>query len=279
MQSALLIRFELSGRLPICGRPHHSSRPRSADRRHSRAVGRVSPPWFGVRNTRARQRRLGHCLFPTGSRAPSWAQPLPAAEGQKSSEVPSARARSLILISNSPLRESSYYPSSFRGPVWVGRAGRDRWVFLEARLQIRHDLHGWSRDPCVAHSRLRIFLLRIGDEIEHLRLAELRGWRPPVTLIVVEDPFQFLHFTASSRSATNTGRPSRLDLFDLPSRKSVWSTPSIGRSCGTVAPAIVAKVAKVSTSCTISLLTRPAAIRPGQRMMKGTLSEPSICVK
>jgi hypothetical protein len=53
----------------------------------------------------------------------------------------------------------------------------------------------------------------------------------------------------------------------------------MGRSCGTCAPATAAKMLKVSTSCTTSLLTRPAGTRASQRMMKGTRSEPFMCVK
>src|SRR5687767_8325104 len=48
---------------------------------------------------------------------------------------------------------------------------------------------------------------------------------------------------------------------------------TMGRSVGTAAPAVAANVVKVSTSCTISLLTRPAGIRPGQWMMKGARTE------
>ena len=45
--------------------------------------------------------------------------------------------------------------------------------------------------------------------------------------------FQFRHLYAYRSSPLKTGKPSRLDFFCLPVRKSSWSTPSIFRSVGT----------------------------------------------
>jgi hypothetical protein len=109
---------------------------------------------------------------------------------------------------------------------------------------------------------------------------KLSGWCPPVSLLFVENNFPipplhcfkaigYKHREALTDSTSRTSRR----------RNSVWSTPSIARFLGTAAPAIFANVVKVSTSCTISLLTRPAGIRLGHRIMNGARREPSMCVK
>lgn len=51
------------------------------------------------------------------------------------------------------------------------------------------------------------------------------------------------------------------------------------RSAGTGSPVTVSSVVNQSVMCMISLLCRPAGIRPGQRTMQGVRSEPSIPVK
>ena len=65
---------------------------------------------------------------------------------------------------------------------------------------------------------------------------------------------------------TRSGTP-HADFSVLPRKKSDWSMLSKGLSVGTLAPPNRASVANMSTPCTISLLT-PAAILPGQRIMK-----------
>src|SRR5713226_1428571 len=68
---------------------------------------------------------------------------------------------------------------------------------------------------------------------------------------------------------------SRLDLSFFPRKKSVWSTPSMIRSFGTLPSAMRANVGNKSISCTISLLTALAGTFPGHRIMKDTRKEAS----
>src|SRR5580658_7895666 len=62
-----------------------------------------------------------------------------------------------------------------------------------------------------------------------------------------------------------------------PSRNADASTPSIGRSVGTLsdAPASAANVLYQSCAESISAVTTPAGTLPGQRTMAGTRIEPS----
>jgi len=60
-------------------------------------------------------------------------------------------------------------------------------MFLQALLELDHDLHRWAGHPRIAESGRWIFLFWVGDEIECLRAAKLRGRRPPVSLLVVEN--------------------------------------------------------------------------------------------
>src|SRR5262245_43820357 len=82
--------------------------------------------------------------------------------------------------------------SSFRWCVGIWRAGRDRRMLLQTLFKLRHDLHGWGRNPRVPGCRLGIFLLLVRDEVENLRRGELGGRGPPVALLVVEDHLPIL---------------------------------------------------------------------------------------
>jgi len=151
----------------------------------------------------------------------------------------------------------------------------DRRVFLQAVLELRHGLYGRTRGPGVACPGRRVFFLRVGDQIECLWLAEPDRWGPPIALLVIKDKFPVPPLHGLQPVGDEYRKAFSVGFIGLAKQE----IGLIGRSRGTDAPAMVARVVKVSTSCTISLLTRPAAILPGQRTMKGTLSEPSICVK
>src|SRR5271157_3594305 len=81
----------------------------------------------------------------------------------------------------------------------------------------------------------------------------------------------------SDPSGPKNKRASRPVVLLWPSRNFDASTPSIGRSVGTLsdAPARAAKVLYQSWAESISWLTTPAGVLPGQRTMAAVRIEPS----
>ncbi len=78
--------------------------------------------------------------------------------------------------------------------IGIGCTGCDRRISLQALLELHHDLHYRSRDPCVLGRARWVFLFRIGKEIEDLRHAKLSGRAPPVALRFVERHFPVAPF-------------------------------------------------------------------------------------
>src|SRR5580704_14959008 len=137
----------------------------------------------------------------TAARVPNWPgsqKPTPPSSARArpgaASETPTVaalanRIRSLAIdaLPFSAVRRPpvSLDESSIWRSIRVRRARRDRWIFLQALLEIRDNLHCGSRVPRVPEFGGRIFFLWIGDQIERLRLAEFDRRAPPIPLILI----------------------------------------------------------------------------------------------
>src|SRR6516162_5120463 len=80
-------------------------------------------------------------------------------------------------------------PPLFRRRMRIRGTRCDRRKLLQAFLELRDDLQGRTSGPGVADSGRWVFLFRIGDKIDGLRLPELGGRGPPIALFIVENQF------------------------------------------------------------------------------------------
>ena len=78
-------------------------------------------------------------------------------------------------------------------------------------------------------TRLPDILLRVGNQVECLRLPEFGRRRPPIPLLVIKNDFPVPPFDCFEAISHVHRKPSRLDVSDLPSRKSLWFKPSMAR--------------------------------------------------
>jgi hypothetical protein len=118
------------------------------------------------------------------------------------------------------IRALSLLNSSWRH-IRIGRAGCDRWVFLQALLKFGDDLHCSSRGPCVANAGRRVFLLGVSDEIECLRFAKLGRWCPPIAFLIIKSELPVSRFNRFEAIGHENREAVTIDFSDLPKKKSV----------------------------------------------------------
>src|SRR5207244_2882495 len=140
--------------------------------------------------------------------------------------------------------------------------GRLRIFFNRLQVLLDH-LERRSRHP-PKQSRDHEILVRVHLDVVRLRVAGPRSAGRGNARLTMRACFQ----RASTRSPPmKLKRLSRCPIALLPSKTSVWSTPSIGRSVGILPPTMWAKVGKKSMIENIAYDVVFGLTWPGQRMI------------